>query len=404
MSVNLQYFVKIEKLTLTTTKGVYDLSDILQFMFYYTSLSNYHIIMNLIITDSQDALANWEVNLGDKLNVILSDDDGRIFKRKLYLIEVEPDTNVVNMNNRVRGLSFVFSSKIMIDHFMNTICKHFKMPKTAVFDMMFNKYFKNNDIQFINENKDNGIIEFWANYWKPYDILDFVLNQTYDEYYDYVLFDDGYKERLVSLSQLARQPRKYTFHNEYKNIRKAVSSLNIHESQIKNNMSFLKLDNLNGLGNIFYKDCKLKYGYKRANITPRNVSTKMYLIDNGDTNLYPKFCCDNYRANMIYSNYDCIAAKQKVGEQAFWQWHQLQLEMKGLLTRKVGEVAWVKMPILAGSISLNQRYDGRWLIHTIKTSIAKNGECNQVIKLIKNDYFMNETYNDTEASIRRWKE
>ena len=400
----IQYFVKIRKALLITQKNSYDLRDIIQFLFYYTSIDNYHMLMNILITDAQDALANWEVNLNDKLEFIIEDMDGKIFKRTLYLLEVEPDMNPITPNDNIRMLSFVFSSQMLITNLKTTISKKFKMPKNSLYSFIYGNYLSDNDIGFKNECSDNGIIELWSHYWHPYDILDFLLSQTYDSFYDYVLFDDGTKERLVSLSHLAQQPRKYTFSSEFKEIKKATSSLNIHESKLINNMSILKLNEQNGLGNIFYKYCRPLYGHKRVNISPRKVSSRQQLIDNDVTNLYPKKCCGNFRGGAILSHYDCKALQQKVGEKSFWNWHYLQTEMKGLITRKPGEVAWVKMPILAGSLSLNPRYDGRWLIHTIKTSISKNGECNQVIKLAKNDYFMSETYNDTELSIKTWKE
>ena len=329
----------------------------------------------IIITDTQDLIANFPI-VGNEILKISIQQDKKIIDLTFRVYKIDIDQNTTKGIQKFKTFVLYFCSDEKLKS--NKISKKFSGKAETIIK---NILISDKELLF---QKSDGDISFFSNFWSIHKIINFILKiSKSSKYFDYVFYETLENLMFYPISYLQNEDPQETIVYDLGNDN-YIKNDNIKSFKFERYFNILENQVYGMFGKTLYNCHETEYSFKKTNKSLSGVYEKITALGKNipfDINLFS----EESNVDVNYYNPD-ISIIRNICLSVLRQYN-IVAKLNGNLDRKVGQVIKIDFPGTNNDEIYQKSFDGNWFVMGIQHIITNDGDFEQNVLMSKNAKF-----------------
>ena len=340
----------------------------------------------ITIQDTLDLISNTPIVGGEDLEIIIETPQASFpidLKFKIY--KVDGDITLLNYMKKNKIYKIYFCSPEQLLNEQINISKKFSDTPDNIVDWLLTNIMNTKKTLFYTNATDS--VDCYARFWNSHEIIEYIsFFSKSSDYSDYIFFEnfDGFYFKPISelMNSAPIQTLSYTLGDS--DLPVFMSTTNINNYQFVTYVDILNLLRDGVFGSTLWKFSDGKYAFDKTEKS--FLETQEKFISLGGKSILPDAYSDptNF-IGVSYLDHEVSTIRQT--QLRLMQEYNMVCKMNGDFTRKAGTLVEMHFPNLDNINMINNQFDGKWFVNTIRHIINTNTRYEQNILFSKNASF-----------------
>jgi hypothetical protein len=382
---NIEQRVNINKLSLISDSGELDITNIFLSFNIYEDLFSYFKTGKIVIQDTNDLISTLPIYGNEIIEIYFESNNNTVDRKKLIqrfsVYKLEQDLSSTARDRSAKVFVLYLISEEAITNEKCALSKRMNRDSIDVMSCILTDCLLSSK-EFIYEVPENKL-DFISNFWKPTRIFKYYEDKSYNNFHDYIFFEnrDGFNFKSISQMMSNNTTHEITFLD----VQDSMYNYNISKIyQMDKYFNIMEMLQNHYFGNTFYKLSDTNYGYKK--VINDFISASEYSNILGKYLKHQPELANDSDINVTYKNAEQLSIR-KILLNALSEYF-ITLKLVGDSTKTIGQVYDLNMILdIKHTQESNPVLNGKWLCTNINHEVLRNGEYTQNVRLVKNGFY-----------------